>query len=197
VVKRSVVVLAALWATGSVAATSVGLVAVRLVGNEVGEQVAAPLTNDAVREALTSVPSHEEHEEHEAGEEPSTSPSAVGPVQTFSTRGGIVSGRCNDDEPVLLYATPADGYRTVRSGPALVRFVGSTRQVTVSLSCHDDRLRAATTEDRVGGQPVTPGPTATPRPQPQPSEDESESPEPSHSETPEPSHSETPEDRTG
>jgi hypothetical protein len=192
VVKRSVVVLAALWAAGSVAATSVGLVAVRLVGNEVGDQVAAPLTNDAVRKALISVPSHEEHE---AGEEPSTSPSALGPVQTFSTRGGIVSGRCNDDAPVLLYATPADGYRTVRSGPALVRFVGSTRQVTVSLSCHDERLRAATTEDRLGGRPITPGPSATPRPQPS-EEHSSESPEPSHSDTPEPSHSDTPEDQS-
>jgi hypothetical protein len=82
---------------------------------------------------------------------------------------------------VLLYASPADGYRTIR-GTAVVRFVGRTRQVTLTLSCHDDELRVATRTDGVGtaqSPGPTPAPTRTTR-----SPEPTERPEPS--DTPEP-----------
>jgi hypothetical protein len=154
-VSRAGVVLGTLWVAGAVFATSVGLVAVQRVGNEVGDDVASPLSNDAVRKALVSATPatpHAEPEDVGTAEE-------IGPVRTVSTRGGLVSARCRDHDPALLYAAPADGYRTVRSEPDVVRFVGSKVQVVVRLSCDDEELVSKTTVHRVGSEePSSPAP---------------------------------------
>jgi hypothetical protein len=155
---RHALVLGALWVVAATAATSVGVVAVRLVDNRVGEPVAAPLTSSGVRAALGSVPPTAEPTE--PAPRPTEDSSDEGAARTVTTAGGVVSARCTDGRPTLLYATPADGYRTVR-GSSTVRFVGRTRQVTLTLSCHDDELRVATRTDRTG---TTPRPATTPAP---------------------------------
>ena len=161
-VRRHALVLGALWVAGATVATSVGLVAVRLVGDQVGDSVSSPLNDDAVRDALTRV-SHAPEAER--------SPDAVGtdeelgPVRTVSTRGGAVGARCRDDVPTLLYATPADGYRTEREGSTVVRFVGTRRVVTVRMSCEDERLVARTAETRTGTtatRSTSPAPSRSP-----------------------------------
>jgi hypothetical protein len=99
-------------------------------------------------------------------------------VRTVSTDGGVVSARCRSAVPRLLYATPADGYRTERTssaGATLVRFIVSSRQVTLTHTCREDDLRVDKRTDRVSTQPA-PSPTprethaAEPSEQPEPSE---------------------------
>ncbi|MGB8649312.1 MAG: hypothetical protein WCD35_01485 [Mycobacteriales bacterium] len=190
---RGVLVIGALWVAGATAATSVGLVAVRLVGNAVGDQVSAPLTTKAVQQALSSAapagaPS-------EVPEGPPSQSSEEGDVRTVSTAGGVVSARCRDQVPALLYATPGDGYRTQRRGTrsaVVVQFVGSSSQVTLTLSCRGEDLLAATRTEPVGTTRTSPPPATTvPVPAPEsPSPEPRERPEPSQqpepSETPEP-----------
>ena len=158
-VRRHALVLGALWVAGATVATSVGLVAVRLVGDQVGDSVSSPLNGDAVRDALTQV-SHSPHVE--PSPDATGTDEELGPVRSISTRGGELGARCRDDVPGLLYATPADGYRTERDGRTLVRFVGARRVVTVRLSCDDERLltRVAETSPRTTVT-RTPTPLAT------------------------------------
>ena len=90
--------------------------------------------------------------------------------------------------PRLLYATPADGYRTERSssaGATLVRFVGANRQVTLTLTCRDDDLRVDTRTDRTGSRPA-------PVPSPRETDDAEPSERPEPSPTPEPSETDEP-----
>lgn len=174
-VRRPALVLGTLWVGGAVFATSVGLVAVQRVGNEVGGPVSSPLTADAVHQALVAASPAAEHQEPETSE----SPEELGPVETVSTRGGVVGARCRDHEPALLYATPTDGYRTVRAGTGLVRFVGSRTQVVVRLSCADEDLLAHTTVQG-SSTPVAP-------PAPTPSQVQSEHADSPASDAPEPS----------
>ena len=177
---RHALLIGALWAVAAAGATSVGVVAVRLVDNRVGEQVAAPLTSTGVRQALGSVSPTPEPSE-QASPRASKESSDDGAARTVTTTGGVVSARCSDSRPRLLYASPADGYRTVR-GTSVVRFVGRTRQVTLTLSCSDDELRVATRTDRIGTAPTpapTPAPTRTSRsPEPTQRPEPSDTPEP-------------------
>jgi hypothetical protein len=191
---RHALLIGALWLAAVTAATSVGVVAVRLVGDQVGDEVSAPLSSNGVRQALSSVSPTPEPSE-EPSEEPSDDPSGEpaeeqreGRVRTVTTDGGVVSGRCLGTTPTLLYATPADGYRTERTsaqGATLVRFVGRTRQVTLTLTCREDDLRVDTRTDRIGTQPA---PSATPREthDPEPSERPEPSPTPEPRETDQP-----------
>jgi hypothetical protein len=179
---RPALLIGALWVAAATAATSVGVVAVRLVADQVGDDVSAPLSSTGVRQALSSVtptPEPAEEPSEEASEEPDDE-AAEGRVRTVTTEGGVVSARCRNAVPRLLYATPADGYRTERTssaGATLVRFVGPSRQVTLTLTCREDDLRVDKRTDRVGTQPA-PSPRETHDAEP------SERPEPS--ETPEP-----------
>lgn len=142
--------------------------------------MASPLSDDAVRDALgTSTPSAgvvtpSRHPEPDADD---------GPLRTVTTRGGVVSARCVERQPSLLYATPAQGYRTDRSSDTLVRFESSRRAVTVTLSCDGLLLRTSTRTESISTSPA-PHPSTT-APRPSPSETESESPEPSRSPSPE------------
>jgi hypothetical protein len=145
--------------------------------------VSAPLTSTAIQQALRSAePAPRETPEH------LPAPSAEeGAVRTISTAGGVVSARCRDQAPTLLYAIPADGYRTERrvmSGPAVVRFLGAAGAVTVSLTCRDDDLRADTRTDRVGVTPPSPAPTPTVRVTEPPRVEPSDRPDPSESAPP-------------
>ena len=171
---RGPLLLGTLWLTAAVTATSVGLLAVHLVGNEVGAQVAAPLDDEGVQRALVSVsptPSHSEEPEADDTTD-------QGRVRTVTTDGGVVSARCSNGRPVLLYATPEDGFRTVRS-TRTVAFVGEHRRVLLTMTCAGTELRATTTSERVGtpsARPapvVQPSPTEAPEPSDRPEEPES------------------------
>lgn len=183
---RHALLIGALWLAAATTATSVGVVAVRLVADQVGDEVSAPLTSTGVRQALSSV-----GPTPEATEGPSEDPveeAFEGRVRTVTTDGGVVSGRCRGTAPTLLYATPADGYRTERTssaGATLVRFVGRSRQVTLTLTCREDDLRVDTRTDRIGTRPA-PSPTPRQTREAEPSE------RPEASPTPDPQDSDAP-----
>lgn len=178
--------MSALWLAGVTSATTIGLVAVHLVGNDVGDPIAAPLTDNAIQQALRSVPPTAAVPTATDGPTGQGSPAATssreGRLRTVSTSGGVVSARCRDGAPSLLYATPSDGYRTERTSTSettVVRFVGTTRRVTLTLSCREEDLRTdARTETLVTTRPA--GPTTS---GPTPTED-SRTPEPVNSPEP-------------
>ena len=188
-VSRGPLLLGALWVAAASLAVGVGLLAVDLVAGHVGDDVASPLDDDAVAQALTgaspsavptAVPTST------ASGTPGPRPSAVsGPLRTVQTRGGVVSARCVAGEPRLVYATPREGYRTERAEDDDVRFRSSERIVRVRMDCQGVRLVAATSTREDEREP-------SPEPEsraPAPSPSEEDSPEPS--ETPEPRESES------
>lgn len=195
---RGPLLLGGLWAASAALAVGVGLVAVDLVAGEVGEDVASPLSDEAVRGALgTANPSP-------SRATPSATPSRHaepdaddGPLRTITTTGGVVSARCHEAEPRLVYASPAEGYRTDRSGNELVRFESSRRTITVRLSCDGRQLVSSTRTDEHDEPSATPKP-ATRSPQPSPTEssddDHSESPRPEESESSSPGSGDSSED---
>jgi hypothetical protein len=172
---RGPLLLGALWLTAAVAATSVGLLAVHLVGNEVGAQIPAPLSDEGVQQALVSV-SPTPSPAATPSEEPADDNSSEGRARTVVTTGGVVSARCTDGRPRLLYATPAEGYRTER-GTRTVAFVGDQRRVTLTMTCAGDELRTSTSTQRVDTRSPSPAPVVHPSPPESP--EQSEQPEPS------------------
>lgn len=185
---RGPMVLGALWAAAASLAVGVGLLAVDLVAGQVGEDVASPLDDAAVRGALSSTsPSAT------ATRSPHAEPDADdGPLRTVTTAGGVVSARCVEGEPRLLYATPREGYRTERAEDDDVRFMSSRRVIRVRMDCRGASLVSATTTRALD---PTPDPeTRSPLPQPtddspEPRETEHEDRE-SESPSPEPGESE-------
>lgn len=174
---RGPLLLGALWAAAAALSVGVGLVAVDLVSGEVGEDVGSPLSDDAVRTALGSTtptpePIRSPHAEPDADD---------GPLRTVSTRGGVVSARCTEGEPRLLYATPTQGYRTERAEDDEVRFMSSSRVVRVRMSCSGGQLVASTRTESLPREPVEAPTTRAPEPSPSEHEDETHSPEPSES----------------
>jgi hypothetical protein len=171
------VLLGALWACAAALATGVGLVAVHVVAGQVGDQVTSPLDDKSVQQALAGVT---------PSATPTTSPSprpratapavATGELRTVHTRGGVVGARCEDARPHLVYASPAQGWRTDRTRDTVVRFVSSRQVVTVRLSCVGEDLRSTTTTGDLSPRP-------SPSPSTEPSSHESHSPEPSPSES--------------
>ena len=185
---RGPVLLGALWAAAAVLATAVGLLAVRLVAGDLGGSVASPLSGDEVQQALTSgtasaQPSPSTTPRPTRTPQPTAVPTvtknpggvAIGLVRTIRTSGGTVSSRCEGGSPELLYATPADGWRTKDSSDSRVRFERSDVRVVVRMACNGTELRASvTTEDEH---------TASPSPTPRETEDHDSSPSPSPSES--------------
>jgi len=155
---RGPLLLGTLWLTAAVTATSVGLLAVHLVGNEVGGQVAAPLSDQGVQQALGSVSPTPTHAQEPEAEHPEQ-----GRARTVVIDGGVVSARCSGGAPRLLYATPADGFRTER-GTRLVAFVGASQRVTLTMTCSGDELRTTTTTERIGTRSPSPAPVVQPAP---------------------------------
>ena len=178
---RHALVIGALWLAAATAATSVGVVAVGLVADQVGDEVSAPLSSTGVRQALQSVTPTPEPTEGPS-EDPDEEASE-GRARTVTTDGGVVSARCRGTTPTLLYATPADGYRTERTssaGATLVRFVGRSRQVTLTLTCREDDLRVDKRTDPIGTRPAPTRTSPSRMPSPEPSErsEPSRTPEP-------------------
>lgn len=190
VITRGPLLLGTLWVTAASVATGVGLVAVDLVAGQVGDTVSAPLSQSGILDALSRVPASSPTPSPSPSRSASPSPSAstlvLGPLRTISTVGGEVSARCRDGVPTLLYATPAEGFRTERSSGREVRFESSRREVRVKLSCSARGTLLSEVETEV--EPVQ---TRSPRPSPSET-DESESPEPrddDESDSPEPDES--------
>jgi hypothetical protein len=172
------VLLGALWACAAALATGVGLVAVDHVAGQVGDQISSPLDDKSVQQALAAVTPGPTPTQASPGPRPrSTTPAvATGALRTVHTRGGVVGARCEEDRSQLVYASPAQGWRTERSRDTVVRFVSSRQAVTVRLSCVGEDLRSSTRTDDLS-------PPSSPSPGPEPSSHESDSPQPSPSES--------------
>lgn len=170
-VSRSTVFVSGLWVAAAAVATSIGLLAVHVVGVQVGPPSAAPLTRAAVRDALTAVSPNT----HPVPSTTTARPHAIGAVQTVSTQGGVVGARCGDGEPLLVYAAPAVGYTTIRTNPDEVDFASSRSDIAISLSCENELLVVQATEHR--SAPIRPAPV-TPTRQTQQPPDQTTSPEP-------------------
>jgi len=171
------VLLGALWACAAALATGVGLVAVHLVAGQVGDQISSPLDDKSVQQALAGVTPSATPTPASPSPRPraTSTAAATGELRTVHTRGGVVGARCEEERPHLVYASPAQGWRTDRSRDTLVRFVSSRQAVTVRLACAGEVLRSSTSTDDLGPKP---SPSAQPSPH-----ESSESPEPSPSES--------------
>jgi hypothetical protein len=146
---RVPLLLVLVWLGGLLVATSVGLLAVRLVGDQVGDPAVAPLSAVAAASAAATGPSRPSPAPL-SDAPPSTAPTpgpsgapspsaAVGAPRTFTTSGGTLGVQCAGTALRLLYATPAQGYaldeRAVSGPEAEVRFEGRGTRVRVRLSC--------------------------------------------------------------
>jgi hypothetical protein len=142
---RVPLLLVAVWLGGLLAATSVGLLAVRLVAAQVGDPAVAPLS--AVAAASTAAtPSSRPSPAPPPDAPPPATPTA-GPAQrpaatatrTFSTAAGTLGVQCTGTALRLLYATPAEGFaldeREVSGTDAEVRFEDEGTKVRVRVSC--------------------------------------------------------------
>ncbi|MCW2615492.1 MAG: hypothetical protein JWN08_2486 [Frankiales bacterium] len=155
---RGPLLLLVVWLAGVVVATSVGVLAVRLVAEQVGDPAVPPLSASAAAAAPTPGRSA-------TGPAGSTAPSvtadpsrpAAAGTAAFRSPGGTVGLQCTGTTAQLLYATPADGYaldeRSVSGSGVEVRFEGRGTRVRMELSCADGtpRLVDVRTDDRSGG----------------------------------------------
>lgn len=153
---RVPVLLVLVWVGGLLAATSVGLLAVRLVAAQVGDPAVAPLSAVAAATgapgdvapptaAATATPTGVPPSSAAPGPTPSSGPPApstapaVATTQTFATSAGTLGVQCTGTTLRLLLATPAQGYaldeRSVGGTEAEVRFEGAGARVRVRLSC--------------------------------------------------------------
>lgn len=171
-VSRRPLLLAAMWLIAAATATSVGLLAVHLVGNEVGAQVAAPLDDEGILQALGSLSPTPAHTPQPKAEQPGEHVT-TGRARTVVTAGGVVSARCSDGAPQLVYATPADGFRTDR-GTSSITFTGAGLRLVLTMTCSGTELHAAVVTHRVGSPPAA-SPSPAPVLQPSPTD----APEPS------------------
>lgn len=171
--------LGVLWAFAASVATGVGLVAVHRVAGQVGDQISSPLSDEGVQQALAAVTPATTSAPASARPTPRVTSTAAagGELRTVQTRGGVIGAHCEEGQPQLVYATPAQGWRTDRNRDTLVRFVGSRQAVTVRLWCVGDALRSSTRTDDLSRPP-----SSSPSPQPSPHES-SDSPDPSPSES--------------
>ena len=149
---RVPLLLVLVWLGGLLAATTVGLLAVRLVAAEVGDPAVTPLSAVAAASAAgspapgTAAPSTIP---------PSSAPSPSGAAapttvatttaQTVATTGGTLGVQCSGTTLRLLYVTPAQGWsidEREASGPeAEVRFTDGGTRLRVRLSCADGTPR--------------------------------------------------------
>ncbi len=149
---RVPVLLVAVWLGGLLVATSVGLLAVRLVAAQVGDPAVAPLP--AVAAATTSPTPAVTSQPSAPASTPPTAGAAA--TRTFPTTAGTLGVQCAGPALRLVYATPAQGYaldeRTVSGSEAEVRFEGDGTRVRVRLSCSTGapRLLEVRTDDRDG-----------------------------------------------
>ena len=172
---RVPVLLVLVWVGGLLVATSVGLLAVRLVAAQVGDPAVAPLSAVAAASGAatpsgaprsagppvtptgappsgTAAPSAPP-----ATTSPPSAPPATVSAQTFAVTAGTLGVQCAGSTLRLLYATPAQGYaideRSVGGAEAEVRFRGAGTRVRLRLSCATGvpRLVEQRTDEDGGG----------------------------------------------
>lgn len=146
---RPAPLLLAIWLAAVLVATTVGVAAVRLVADQVGDPAVPVLSSKEVGAALTATPrpSPSARPGTTASPLPTRSPtrSPAGParsaVMVFTSQGGTVGVRCRGTAAERVYSTPAQGYvldETSVNGNVLeVRFRsadGRTR-VRLEISC--------------------------------------------------------------
>ena len=138
--------LLVVWLIGAALATATGLMAVRLVANQVGDQAVPTLSSSDVAGALSaaaSAPTPESTVTATPPSLPTTSavPGAPSPPVTFTTAGGVVGAQCAAEVPALLYATPAPGYALheteLEGGVLSVRFEGEDARSRLDIGCRD------------------------------------------------------------
>lgn len=157
---RSPLLLAAVWAAGAAVAVGTGLLAVDLVGAQVGDPVVPPLSAEAARSVTAgpgttpaSPPPASPGRTATPGPSATTRPpAATGPrTRTFTVAGGTVGVRCDGATPRLLYATPAQGYRVDQSkaegGRVEVRFRSEEDDSRLRVVC----VSGTPTRDPSGG----------------------------------------------
>lgn len=137
--------LLAFWLAAVVAATGVGVVAVRLVARQVGDRAVPALSPDDVRRVLSSAsPTSSAAPLHSATPTglptpPVASPHSSSPTRAFSTTGGSVGVRCLGTTPQRVYWTPAQGWvldESATEGSVLeVRFRQGRTRSRLSISC--------------------------------------------------------------
>jgi cytoskeletal protein RodZ len=140
--------LLAFWVAAVVVATAVGLLAVRLLVQQVGDPGEPVLSTKDVGQALSSTPpaSRSASPRPTPKATPSTtpatrppSPEAGSPITPFRTTGGSVGVRCRGTEPQRVYATPAQGWvldeTSTEGGVLEVRFTKDRTRSRIGISC--------------------------------------------------------------
>ena len=133
--RSRVLALSLVWLTGTIAATSVGVLAVRQVAEQVGDPAVPPLAvSPTARTPASVAPS------------PGAGTPAVVPTAperlaslTFRSTGGTVGAQCAGRVPRLLYATPAEGYAldesSVEGTELEVRFESESARARLTIGC--------------------------------------------------------------
>lgn len=135
--------LVAVWLGGVVLATGAGLLAVRLVDDEVGDPPAPTLSSKEVAQALASAPASSKESDPLLGTQlsPTTSEAAGAPAaaRSFNFDGGSVGVRCRGTAPEQVYASPAQGYRldesSVKGSTLEVKFESGSVHAQLKIGC--------------------------------------------------------------
>jgi len=176
---RAPLLLALVWLAGVVVATSVGVLAVRLVAAQVGDPAVPALSAAAAASALPGAPGSSTGPPAPTPSTgaglPTTAPPTTGPAATpsapapspagpppvtraFGSAGGELGVQCAGPAARLLYATPAAGYaveeRSSSGTEAEVRFEGGGTRVRLRVSCESGqpRLVEQRTDPAGGGE---------------------------------------------
>lgn len=143
------------WLVAAGVATTIGLLAVSLLTDNLTSRSMAPLSGDAVARALASSTAHPDRAASTAAptdpisaapapiDSPETPPSPFadpGVTRSLSSPGGTAIARCTGNTAFLVSWSPAQGYGVedyVR-GPAastLIQFDGEDEAVTLTVAC--------------------------------------------------------------
>ncbi|MCW2598469.1 MAG: Septum formation initiator [Frankiales bacterium] len=137
--RRGLLLLVAVWAVGAVLATSVGLIAVRLVRDQVGDPATQPLSAAEVKRAVASASAVPRPTARPSRPTRTTGPARAPQRRTFSTAGGTVAVQCSGGRPSLIYAVPAAGWSVDKqeSQPTgvEVRFRADKGDVRLRIGC--------------------------------------------------------------
>lgn len=153
---RRVLTSGAAWLLGAAASVAVGLVALSLIGIDLGARGVSPLmAENATVTAVASgspepsaVPDARRAAPSTGAATPTPSVGAAAPSpfaaaradQVLRSDGGFVVARCVDEDAYLVSWTPEQGYQVhdVRRGPAevvSVEFEGERQSVRLDVSC--------------------------------------------------------------
>ncbi len=149
---RPVVVSAVAWSVGVAISVTVGLLALRAVGLDLGDETAVqPLTSGTVGTASSPEESPEESPVESPSAEPATSATSPSPSVTaragsdrwLTSSGGNVLARCSGGQAFLVSWSPAPGYRAedIQRGPApaaRLTFEGTGSEFKMTVTCAGD-----------------------------------------------------------